>query len=287
LVRIPRKAIQSLWHKYTQSKVGLTGLIILILFGLAAVLAPVFMAYPSQFGTTSQYLNPPSAAHPLGTNEVGQDILALVLFGARTSITVGLVATAISIIIGTLVGLLAGFYGGHVDTALMRGTDIFLVLPTLVLMIIVASVVGPNLVNVIVIIGILGWPSAARIVRSQVLSVKEKPFVDASRVAGSSNLNIIRRHILPSVAPLVFANAALVVSNAVISESVLSFFGLGDPLSISWGTVLRDSFLSGSMIAGAYWYALPPGICLTLVALAFTMVGFSLDNILNPKIKSG
>ncbi len=277
--------VSNLWRRYRRSSMGILGFSVLLLFTSVAILATLLAPYPSKFGPPTDYLKPPTFSHVFGTNEVGQDVFALVIYGSRTSLIVGFVATIISIIIGTFVGLVAGYYSSYLDIILMRLTDIFLVLPTLVLMIIVASILGPSLINVILIIGLLGWPSAARIVRSQVLSVKEKSFIDASKVSGTSSPKIIARHILPSVAPLIFANAALVVSNSIISESVLSFFGLGDPLSISWGTILRDAFISGSMISGAYWYFLPPGIAITLVVVAFTMVGFSLDNVFNPRLE--
>jgi peptide/nickel transport system permease protein len=167
----------------------------------------------------------------------------------------------------------------------MRVTDWFLVLPWLALAIVLASLLGPSLVTIIVVIGVTSWPSTARIVRAQVLTLKERPYVERARALGASDWHLITRHILPNVFPVIFANTILIVAIAIITEATLSFLGLGDPLHVSWGTMLHFAFEEGAASTGAWWYLLPPGVAIVLVTLAFTMCGYALDEILNPRIR--
>jgi peptide/nickel transport system permease protein len=276
------------WRTYHRNTLGMVGLVILAVFALIALLAPL-LAGAEQLDPTCPCagapLQPPSAEFPFGTDDLGRSVLALTIWGARISLLVGLFATLISILIGSVVGIAAGFYGRWTETVLMRVTDWFLVMPFLPLAIVLASLLGPSLVVIIFVIGITSWPSTARIVRAQVLSVKTRPYVERARALGASNWHLTTRHILPNVGPIIFANTVLLVAIAILSETTLSFLGLGDPLSISWGTILEAAFNAGAATAGTWWWLVPPGVAIVLVVLAFTMCGYALDEILNPRLR--
>jgi peptide/nickel transport system permease protein len=191
----------------------------------------------------------------------------------------------LAIVIGTVVGVAAGFFGRWPDGILSRITEWFLVIPFLPLAIVLAAVLGPSVENIILVIGITSWPATARIVRAQVLSLKERLFVDRSRALGASNTHLMGRHILPSVSPLVLANTTLTVPVAILSETTLSFLGLGDPTRASWGKMLDEAFSAGALTRNAWWYYLPPGLGIMLVVLAFTLVGQALEEILDPRLR--
>jgi peptide/nickel transport system permease protein len=159
------------------------------------------------------------------------------------------------------------------------------VVPWLALAIILASIIGPSLVTIILVIGLTSWPSTARLVRSQVLSIRERPYVERARALGGGNWHMIGHHVLPNVMPVILANAVLVVAIAILSETALSFLGLGDPFSISWGGIIEEAFNGNATTLGAWWWIAPPGVCIVLVVLAFTMIGFALDEIINPKLR--
>jgi peptide/nickel transport system permease protein len=264
------------------------GLTILVFFVLVAVFAPV-LANPEGLNPTCPCtgvpFSPPSLEFPLGTDDLGRSILTLTIWGTRPSLIVGLFATLIAMALGAVIGLIAGYYGQLTETLLMRFTDWFLVIPFLPLAIVLASLLEPSTFVIILVIGLTSWPSTARIVRSQVLSVKERPYVERARALGGGNWHMISRHILPNVGPLIFANTILTVAIAILTESTLAFLGLGDPLSISWGTILDSAFSNAAASAGNWWWLLPPGLGIVLVVLGFTLCGFALDEIFNPKLR--
>ncbi len=269
-----------------KNKMALTGAVVLAAFILIAIFGPIFMPFSTlDFGEVEDILNPPSPKHLLGTDDMGRDVLANLISGARISLLIGGIATAISMGIGTLIGIVSGYFGKAVDNALMRFTDFFLVIPWLPLMMVLAAILGTSLWNIIFVIGITGWAGTARVVRSQTLSVKERQYVERAISVGAGSGHIMARHILPNVFPLVFANTVLVAAVAIVSETTLSFLGLGDPTTASWGMMLHYAFESGSTSAGAYWYYLPPGICVVLVVLSFTLLGYAFDEIMNPKLR--
>ncbi|NLT47125.1 MAG: ABC transporter permease [Clostridiales bacterium] len=269
-----------------KNKMALTGAVILTIFILVAIFGPVFVPFSTmEFGEVEEILNPPSRTHLLGTDDMGRDVLANLISGARISLLIGGVATAISMGIGTLIGIVSGYFGKGIDNALMRFTDFFLVIPWLPLMMVLAAILGTSIWNIIFVIGITGWAGTARVVRSHTLSVKERQFVERTVSIGAGSGHIMARHILPNVFPLVFANTVLVAAVAIVSETTLSFLGLGDPTTASWGMMLHYAFESGATSAGAYWYYLPPGICVVLVVLSFTLLGYAFDEILNPKLR--
>jgi peptide/nickel transport system permease protein len=267
---------------------GMAGLTILLVFVLVAILAPVIATREALDPTcecVGPPLQPPSLEFPFGTDSLGRSVMALTIWGARISLLVGLFATLISVLIGSVVGIVAGYFGRWTETLLMRLTDWFLVIPFLPLAIVLASLLGRSLVIIIFVIGITSWPSTARIVRAQVLSVKTRPYVERARALGATNWHLTTRHILPNVGPIIFANTVLLVAIAILSETTLSFLGLGDPLSISWGTILEAAFNEGAATAGNWWWLVPPGVAIVLVVLAFTMCGYALDEILNPRLR--
>jgi peptide/nickel transport system permease protein len=269
------------------NKMALTGTLTLLFFFLVAVFGPIFMPFSTlDYGEVKDMLLPPSGEHLLGTDDMGRDILAYLISGSRVSLLVGVMATAISMVIGCAIGIAAGYFGGRTDQLLMRFTDFFLVIPWLPLAMVLATVLGTSIWNIIFVIGITSWAGSARVVRAQTLSVKERQFVERTVSIGAGSRHIMVRHILPNVFPLVFANTVLVAAVAIISETTLSFLGLGDPNRASWGMILHYAFEGGAASKGAYWFYLPPGICVVAVVLSFTLMGYAFDEILNPKLKN-
>ena len=204
-------------------------------------------------------LEKPSADHLLGTTEVGSDVFSQLLVGARVSIVVGISAALISGFIGSAVGLIGGYFGGWTDRVIDSFENWFLVLPTLPLMVVLARLLDPSLSVLVIVIAITSWAGTGRIVRSQVLTLKERAYVERARALGASDWYIIRRHVLPNALPLIFANTVLIVAVAILAEAALAFLGLGDPTSISWGTMIENGFEAGAPSAGAWWYVVPPG----------------------------
>lgn len=224
----------------------------------------------------------------LGTDHLRRDIFSQLAWGARISLFIGLVAAVVSIVIGLVVGLVAGFVGKALDEILMRFTDMLLVLPTLPLLMVLVFSLGPNIINIILVVGFLGWMGFARTVRSSVLSLKERPFVESAKASGAGLGYILRKHILPNVFTLVYVSLALSVPSAIISEAALSWLGLGANDVMSWGKMLFEFQRSGLMASGAltYWYwTVFPGICIALLSLSFILLGYAMDEILNPRLR--
>lgn len=274
---------------FRTSPFGKAGLVIVGIFLLLAIVGPYIAPYnPWQTADEIEdILAPPSWKHLLGTDELGRDILSQVIHGTRITLIIGLSAAAIAVVVGTVVGVTAGYFGGVPDAVLMRVTDSFLSMPFIVLAIVIVSLMGRSLGNIILAIGLVQWTQAARITRSQTLSIKERVFVLRARALGAGPFYIMRRHILPNVLPLVFANMTLVTSLAILSEAFLSFLGLGDPTKFSWGIIIRYAFETGAVSIGAWWYFLPAGICIMLVVLGFSFISNTLDEALNPKLRRG
>jgi peptide/nickel transport system permease protein len=283
-----RRALAGGWREYRSSTPGMLGLGILVAFVLFALLAPV-LADADKLRAVNTTENPgwasPTGWGPLGTDNLGRPIWDQIVYGSRISLLVGLAATVIAIVIGALVGILAGFYGGIFGGLLMRLSEWFLVIPFLPLAIVLATVLGPSVVNIIVVIGITSWPGTARLIRAQVLTLKERLYVDRARALGAGNRHVMARHILPNVSPLILANTTLTVPIAILSETTLSFLGLGDPTRASWGKMLDEAFTAGALTREAWWYYLPPGLGIMLVVLSFVLVGQALEEILDPRLK--
>ncbi|MFE4251027.1 ABC transporter permease [Streptomyces sp. NPDC056910] len=281
-----RRSVARFWREYRTHRSGLWGLAGLILIALIAICAPLLVGANSQSVTDAPggALEAPSGEFPLGTDQFGRSVLALLVWGARVSLTVGLLAAFLCVAIGTVVGIVAGHFRGWYSTVLMRVTDWFLVMPTLVLAIALATVMSRSIWTVILAIGVTTWPTTARLVRAQTLAVESRPYIERARALGGGHRHIMLRHVLPNVMPLVLAQTTLVISSAILTEATLAFLGLGDPTITSWGGMLQDAREAGAVSAGDWWYLAPPGLAIALVALAFTLCGRAIEAVLNPKL---
>ena len=275
------------WARFRTNRAGLVGLVVLALFVLTALFAPMLADESGLSVTkaTGAVLEPPSWHYPLGTDDSGRSVLTLLIWGARISLFVGLMATLLSMLIGTIVGLTSGYFGGVTGAVLFRFTEWFLVIPFLPLAIVLASVLGRSLLNIVIVIGVTSWAGTALLIRSQTLSIKERAYLERSRALGAGNAHLLRKHVLPNVIPLVFANTTLAVAVAILSETTLSFLGLGDPTRISWGSMLENAYRVGAITTGSWWFFVPPGVCVVLVVLCFTLVGQALEDVLNPRLQ--
>jgi peptide/nickel transport system permease protein len=283
-----RRAFAGVWRGFRRDRAGMAGLVILALFVAMALAAPL-LADKAGLRAVNALGNAawatPAEVSPLGTDSLGRSVWTQFVWGSRISLLVGVAATAIAVVIGSLVGIAAGFYARRVGGALMRLTEWFLVIPFLPLAIALAAVLGPSLGNIILVIGITSWPSTARLVRAQVLTLKERLYVDRSRALGASDAHLMGRHIVPNVSGLILANTTLTVPVAILSETTLSFLGLGDPTNASWGKMLEEAFLQGAITEQAWWYYVPPGLGIVLVVLSFTLIGRALEEILDPRLR--
>lgn len=288
-----RKATAArVWRQFRNSRQGMIGLAVLAFFVALALAAPL-LADAKELNPVfaraqgNPQWAPPDFFGPLGTDHIRRSVWAQFVWGSRVSLFVGLAATVLTILIGSIVGIISGFVGGRLDGALMRLTEWFLVIPFLPLAIVLASVLGRSVWNIIFVIGITSWPSTARLVRAQVLTVKQRLFVDRSRSLGASGGHIVLHHVLPNVSGLILANATLAVPISILTETTLSFLGLGDPSSASWGKTLEEAFVNGAIVRNAWWYFLPAGLGILAVVLAFTMIGRTLEEIANPRLSRG
>lgn len=281
--------VRGFWKEYVGQTSGVVGLVLIVLCIGAAFAAPLL--FPAEMLSVAKTNNPPNLApggsHMLGTDHRGIDVLAQLVWGARASLLVGFAATAISMIVGTIVGMAAGHFQGFAQAVLMRIIDFFLVIPSLVLAITLSAVIGPGLTTIIIAIGVTGWASTARVVRSQTMQIETQAYIERARALGAGSPHILMRHVLPGVMPLVLANTTLTVALAVIAESTLSFLGLGDPSTVSWGSMLKGAMDSGAATAGYWWVVLSPGIAIVVAVLAFTLVGRAMETVFNPALRGG
>jgi peptide/nickel transport system permease protein len=283
-----RRSAAAAWRQYRGSRPGMIGLVVLVVITLMALAAPL-LADRAGLAAVNSTANPvwasPAEFAPLGTDHLGRSVWTQFVWGSRISLLIGLTATVLAMVIGTFFGVVAGFFGGRVGGLLMRLTEWFLVIPFLPLALALAAVLGPSVGNIIIVIGITSWPATARLVRAQVLTVKERLYVDRSRALGASNSHLMGRHVMPNIAPLILANTTLTVPIAILSETTLSFLGLGDPSRPSWGKMLEDGFANGALSQHAWWYFIPPGLGVMLVVLAFVLCGHALEEILDPRLR--
>jgi peptide/nickel transport system permease protein len=269
------------WRQFRRNRLATLGLVLLALTAAMALSAPL-VAPEGPFSIAGGRLRPPGTEHWLGTDHVGRDVLAGVLYGARTSFLVGLLSVLMSLVIGVVVGALAGYYGGWVDEILMRITEIFQVMPRFFLALVVVAIFGANLWGIILVIGILNWAEIARLLRAEFLSLKQRPFVTAARAYGARDLELIAVEILPNAASPVIVAGALQMASAVLLEASLSFLGVGDPNVMSWGTMLNSA---QQFLRYAWWTATFPGLAICLMTLGVALISDGLNDALNPRLK--
>jgi peptide/nickel transport system permease protein len=289
----PRLALRlaaDLWWVLRRYPSALVSAALILVFIAAALLAPVLAPWgPFEVaygpGRTIRRLAPPDLTNLLGTTNQGMDVFSQLLWGARVSLAVGLLSALGSVVIGTLIGLLAGYCGGWIDEIAMRATDVAFGMPFLPFAMVVITIATPSLGLIILLVIFFLWRTTARVIRAQVLSLRTRPFIWAARAAGASDFKILVRHVAPNVLPLSFLYVAIGVQTGVMLEAALSFLGFGDPKSLSWGTMLNDAFRTGAMRT-AWWWVLPPGLSLSILVMAVFMVSRAYEEILNPRLRS-
>ena len=279
------------WAIYKQNLLGRIGLSLLVMFALMAIcsfIPPLIdPMYQPMTGVDPEITKStgPSLRHWLGTDFMGRDLLSQLLAGARIAFLVGVSAAFMSIVLGTAIGMVAGYMGRFVDTLLMRLADMIMVMPTMLVVLMLAALFGQLTIwTIVLIIALFRWPGVSRVIRAQTLSLKHRPFIEAARVAGASHTRIIFRHIMPNVLPLSFLYMTFRVTSAIIIEAALAFLGFGDPSTVSWGMMLQWVWKTGHMFKAPYWL-LPPGICISLITLAFYMLGRAMDEVLDPRLR--
>lgn len=270
------------WRRFKKNKPAVGGLFILLLLILVTVFADFLTPYDPWESRFEDKLQPPSWRHVMGTDNFGRDVMSRIIFGSRISILIGFSAAAITIFVGVLVGSVAGYFGGLIDNIVMRITELFMVIPTFFLILLIVAVFGGSVWNVIVVIGITSWPGTARVIRASFLSLKEKEFVEAARLVGSGNFRIIFKHILPNAMGPLIVLTSLRVASSILAEAGLSFLGLGDINFVTWGQLLYKAQIYMRI---SWWSAVFPGLMIFMAVLAFNLIGDGLTDALNPRLK--
>lgn len=274
---------KSFWRYFKRNRLAVGGMLMTIIIFLVAIFASALSPYDPDKTDVSLKLKPPSSRFYLGTDQLGRDVLSRMLHGSRISLTVGFIAVAISILIGVLVGATAGYYGGWVDSFLMRFVDTMLCFPSFFLILTIVALLGPNIINIMVVIGITSWEGTARFVRAEFLSLRERDFVQAAKALGVKDFRIIFRHILPNALAPVFVTATLGVASAILIEASLSFLGFGvQPPAPSWGNILTEG---RTYIFDAWWLTVFPGFAILFAVLSFNLVGDGLRDALDPRLR--
>ena len=272
-----------------ERKAAAIGLGLILFFIVLALVAPLISPYSptaQSCGTgPSAVYAPISVHHWLGCDDGGVDMLSELMQGGRISLVVGFAATLVAMVIGGGVGIISGYFGGWIDITLMRITDYLLVIPDLVFAMVIAALWGQSLFHVILVIGILEWTSTARVIRAQVMSVKERVYIKRARALGSGHTRVIWKHVLPQVGPLLIANTVITIAIAIYLETALAFLNLEDPTVTTWGTILEHAFNRGAVTAGAWWAIVPDGICIALVCVGCFLLGQAIEDALNPRLK--
>jgi peptide/nickel transport system permease protein len=273
----------SFFRRLVSNKLALMGGIVVVVLFVVSILAPVLSPYDPDAIHVNEILMPPSRQHPLGTDELGRDVLSRMIWGSRISLKVGFVAVGIAIFIGVIVGAAAGYYGGWVDAVLMRFVDMMLCFPAFFLILAVIAILEPSIYNIMAVIGLTSWMGVARLVRAEFLRIREMDFVKAARSIGASDIRIIFRHILPNAMSPVLVAATLGVAGAILTESALSFLGIGvQPPTPSWGNMLTAGKDNMEI---AWWLSVFPGLAILVTVLGYNLLGEGLRDILDPRLK--
>ena len=298
-----RRLVRYYWDRAKKNRLAVGGLAFILFLILVALIGPLFTVDPTAANFEEKNLPPPGFSieesvynpktgqfishvaagtweHPLGTDDKGRDLLAMIISGAGVSLQVGLFATGIAIVLGTLIGVIAAYSGGKVDNALMRFTDIMMTFPFFLLLVFIIFIFGPSLAFIVVVIGLTGWTGTARLIRSEALSLRTREFVMASKALGASDRRIILSHLIPNVMSLIIVIATLSIPGVILAEAALSFIGLGDPTVASWGMILRAGQQN---LDTTWWVAVAPGIMLFLTVLAFNFLGDGLRDAFDPR----
>lgn len=274
--------MRQLWGNFTRQKLAVFGFGLLVICLVVAVAAPILTGYNPKEFSSGRYLAPGSSGHPLGTDNFGRDLLSRIIFGTRVAFLVGVFSAGISALLGIVIGAIPGYFGGAVDDLICRFIDIFLMIPVFFLLILATAIFGSNIYFVMLAIGLTTWPANARIMRSQVLTLKSRPYVKASIAAGAGAGRVLLRHIIPNGVYPVIANTALQMGSAILTEAGLSFLGLGDPNVISWGQMIQTGQRYMNV---AWWMVVFPGLALLLLVAAFNLTGDGLNYALNPRLQ--
>ncbi|MCK5534839.1 ABC transporter permease [bacterium] len=270
------------WERFKHNKLAFWGFVIILLLTFQACLVPFIAPYNPAQQNISNRLSPPSCKHLLGTDELGRDVFSRILYGTRISLSVGFVAVGVAVLVGTLLGLWAGFFGGWVDSLIMRLVDVMLCFPTFFLILMVIAFLSPNIFTIMLVIGLTSWPGLARMVRGECLSMREREFIQAAKLVGLKNNRIIFVHLLPNVLTPILVTATFGIGSAILTESALSFLGLGvQPPTPSWGNILTAG---KDYIHTAWWLSFFPGVAILITVLAYNLLGEGLRDILDPKM---
>ncbi len=289
MLKVIKNILLQVYTFLKNDKFAMTGAIIYVFFFIIAVLAPYIAPYnPHEMireGSNYMFNQPPDSNFILGTTNMGRDIFSQLIYGVRPVLMVGFSAAFFVMVVGTLVGLFSGYYGGKTDSILMRFTDVAFGIPFTPFVIVLVGFLGPSIWNIVMAMAILLWRDTARVIRSQVLTVRERSFVEAARVSGASDLRIMFVYIAPNILPLSFLYGSLAIGWAILTEAAVSFLGFGDPNVISWGYMLNDAYVSQALSRGAYYWFIPPGIFIMLAVMAGFYIGRGSEEILHPKLK--
>jgi len=274
---------KSFWYRFKNHRLGMIGFIGIIMIFSIAIFAPFIAEEPGGYGTAEEILQPPSKSYIFGTDYMGLDIFSQVVWGTRASILVGFIAVLVAAVIGVSIGLFSGYLGGIVEVIGMGLADIFFTLPVLPLMIVMAAVIGSDIRNVAIIIGLFQWPKLARVTRASTLKVINMQYIEAARSLGLKQYKIVFKHVLVNASAPVLVNMTIVMAGAILSESGLSFLGLGDPLTWSWGKILNNAHQSGAFIS-AWWTSMFPSLAIMVFVICFNFLGMGIRDALNPKL---
>lgn len=283
------KSLRDQFALFRQDRMGVIGMVILSVFCLVAIFAP-YLAPHDPMETLNKpdgrmaRMVPPSWQFPFGTDRLGRDIFSQVIIGSRVGVGVGLLCAVMVVFIGTNIGLVSGYFGGKIDDLLMRVTDIVYGVPFLPFAVILVALLGPGLFNIVLAIVLISWRSTARVIRAQVLTLKQRAFIEAARVAGAGDFRIMYRHIMPNVLPLSFVYGALSMGWAILTEASVSFLGYGDPLLISWGKIIFMCYVAQA-ITVAWWWVLAPGAAIMLLVLSGFFIGRAYEQVVNPRLR--